>query len=396
MQQTYDVIIIGCGFAALSLLRYLKDYNVIVFEEHDNVGVPPHCTGLISDEAIKILNPIGKEHVINSYKSFRLYSPSWKPLIIDYKRRRIHIVDRVSLDKSLYTYVADKAHFHFSERVEKVNLVNTSVVTNRNLIVKGGIIVDCEGTQHRILQYILGKNRGVKIPGLQWDIKVKLNIDPSEFIIYFSNKLSPSYFSWLLPLDTERARIGLGGYGVNMDRLRFLTFLFAKKGFIKIRGESRPFGGTIVLGPPLLQDYLGNVIFLGDAGFHTKPFTGGGVYTISLFSKALAKALNKYGITQYALKRYHKISLRLKNKLQLQYIVSRIFHSLNDREKDKLWNIFNQYNVGKVLSKGSFDFHEENAKSLLKNRLFMLNLVKAVRLKYSMVNFMKSILDLLS
>ena len=395
-----DIVIVGCGFAALSLLRQLSDLKIISFEEHKEVGYPAHCTGLISYEALEHLGSLGRESIINSFKSMTLYSPSWIPLTIDYKCNRVFIIDRVNLEQSLYDYVLSShvnTRFYFKERVEKISLDKGVVVTNSNRLVKAGIVVDCEGARQVFLNIVHGRRRGVRIYGLQWDVKAKFNLSLDEFVVFFSNKLTPGYFSWLIPLDEKQVRMGIGGYDVNIDKLKLVQSLYIKHRILgQVYDQGKPFGGTIVLGPPLLRDYVGNLVFLGDAGFHTKPLTGGGIYTIGLFSRVLANSLNKYGATYDALKAYHKESIRIRQHLLLQYVISKVFHNLSDQEKDHLWKVFNQHGVGLVLSKGSFDFHEANVKLLMKRPLLLHDLIGKVSLHHRIKDLMESIKDLLS
>lgn len=394
LKGNYDIIIVGCGFAALSLLKSIRgEYRIVVFEEHSTVGYPLHCTGIVSDKAIEYIGTPAKQSIVNSFKSITLYSPLWKSITIDYKRRAIHVLDRVYLEKLLYdNSLSTNTKFHFRERVEKVYPSRKLIITNRSRLVKGSIIVVCEGSQHRILNSILGKNRGWRVHGIQWDVKAKLNIGSDEIIVYFSNTISPNYFSWLVPLSDRVVRVGIGGYKTSIHRLKYVTELFTRRGFMRVYSVGKPFGGIIVLGPPMLRDYINTTIFLGDSGFHTKPFTGGGIFTISLFSSILAKSLLRYSTSLYALKRYHSWSLWLKRKLQVQYIISKLFHSLSDYEKDRLWDLLIQYGVDDILGRSSFDFHEENVKYILKAKNTLLPCILKTIKPYYVV---RGLLDLL-
>jgi len=394
IKGVYDIIIVGCGFAALSLLKNIKgEYRIAVFEEHSTVGYPLHCTGIVSDKAVEYIGTPARQSIVNSFKSITLYSPLWKPITIDYKRKIIHVLDRVHLEKLLYeSSLSTNIEFYFGERVEKVYPNRKLIITNHGKLVKGDIVVVCEGSQHKILNSILGRSRGWKIHGIQWDVRAKLNIGFDEIVIYFSNTISPNYFSWLVPLSSKVVRIGIGGYKVNIYRLKYVTELFTRRGFIIVHSVGKPFGGTIVLGPPMLKDYIGTTIFLGDSGFHTKPFTGGGILTISLFSSILARSLLKHGITLYALERYHNCSLWLKRRLQVQYVISKLFHNLSDYEKDRLWDILIQYGVDSILGRSTFDFHEENIKYILRVKSTLLPyILKTIKPYYAM----RGLLDLL-
>ena len=48
----FDVIVVGGGPAGLysALLLAEEGFDVAVLEEHDRLGAPIHCTGVVSDE----------------------------------------------------------------------------------------------------------------------------------------------------------------------------------------------------------------------------------------------------------------------------------------------------------------------------------------------------------
>src|SRR5204862_6664645 len=62
----YDVVVVGAGPAGLyTALRTAEEgLEVVVLEEHEDVGVPTHCTGLISGET-NSLYKIPEDIVLN-------------------------------------------------------------------------------------------------------------------------------------------------------------------------------------------------------------------------------------------------------------------------------------------------------------------------------------------
>jgi flavin-dependent dehydrogenase len=52
----HDIIVVGAGPAGSLAARRLaeKKYEVLVLEEHESPGVPQHCTGLVSEETLKM------------------------------------------------------------------------------------------------------------------------------------------------------------------------------------------------------------------------------------------------------------------------------------------------------------------------------------------------------
>ncbi|MGD2073072.1 MAG: NAD(P)/FAD-dependent oxidoreductase, partial [Candidatus Thorarchaeota archaeon] len=101
---TYDALVIGAGpaglLAALEIAR--RGYSVGVFEEHQKVGEPDHCAGLLSVTGLKSLqlklpNDVIQNHVIGA----KIHSPSGHSLVIERGNREAVVVDRRKFDSWL-------------------------------------------------------------------------------------------------------------------------------------------------------------------------------------------------------------------------------------------------------------------------------------------------------
>src|SRR5712691_1587779 len=72
-----DVIVVGAGpaglYAALSLAA--QGFDVCVLEEHDDIGVPTHCTGLVSAETYDLFK-VPDEIVLHRPSRCAIVAPS--------------------------------------------------------------------------------------------------------------------------------------------------------------------------------------------------------------------------------------------------------------------------------------------------------------------------------
>ena len=72
-----DVAIVGGGPGGLSAARRLAadGWSVTVFEEHDQVGTPVHCTGVLAEDVIASMQ-LPAEAVLNPLSTVRFVAPA--------------------------------------------------------------------------------------------------------------------------------------------------------------------------------------------------------------------------------------------------------------------------------------------------------------------------------
>jgi len=311
--------IIGAGPAGLSVASLLpRDYDVWVFEEHKEVGLPKHCTGVVSLNTARFYEKIaGNKIISNKYLGVHIYADN-KYLNITSPRPMVFRIDRPLLEKKLYDYVLAKGfNIVLNSSVKKIRKNGDNVVTvlDQAEYVFDKIVV-AEGSKRRIA-HSLGCRKTDYIYGIQYLVRAR-GIDASSFYVLFT-KFIPEFFLWLVPIDNDVALLGYG-YNYRPFSLDLLKNIVWKRMRIAIGECIDSFGGLIPIGTPCKPTHFnGKIYLIGDALPFTKPFSGGGLYGICYLAPYLVESITSddHGI-------YEKIVHDKKKSLQIPYLIRNI------------------------------------------------------------------------
>ncbi len=279
------ILIVGYGLAGTYLAyRLRRSHNVVAFEEDEEVGRPNHCTGLVSESRFRVFVPFSRDVVLNRYNAIRVTDLDGRfEVIIRLRGDRLVLVDRPRIERALHESCKQDVEVRFRSRVvdvmvrgDRVKLLlgNGQVVREST---RGCIVVVCEGSRQLLSSKILGL-RSNHVHGVQCDCRVEelenrlMPHSVSEITVILDERLSRSFFAWIVPIDERTFRVGLGDRG----RVRALEALLRR---LNAKPVGSPFGGRIVIGPTSRALHVGNVLFVGDAASQTKPLTGGGIIT---------------------------------------------------------------------------------------------------------------------
>ena len=101
-------MIVGAGPSGLTLAQTIASEggDVLILEEHPEVGLPQHCTGKVSVNAVKKLE-LKATGVLARVSGATFYPPNLKPLTIARGDTQALILDRSIFDQSLATKAMD-------------------------------------------------------------------------------------------------------------------------------------------------------------------------------------------------------------------------------------------------------------------------------------------------
>ncbi|MHA1615964.1 MAG: FAD-dependent monooxygenase [Candidatus Njordarchaeales archaeon] len=358
----FDVAIVGAGFVGNFVGSELakKGYRVVIFEEHKEIGFPPHCAGLVGISGLERLglrNKVLREGlVINEIRGARFFSKRGKYFEIHYAKPVAWVIDREGIDKLLYTeFVSEGGIGRLGIRINEIYPDGTLVATKSLEKFRAQVVVDAEGARRALIRNFPGVYLAGLLPAIQIDVKSRRKLESDFVEIHFN---VPDFFSWVIPLDNQTYRVGVASNFLG-NRMLYFIKRFAKRRLGEMR-IIKTFGGIVVSGPPLKRMVWGQIIAVGDAAGQTKPTTGGGVVMGGLSAKIAAGIIDRYISTEgeFSLENYERVWRRiLGNHLRIMLHMKRIMVTFSNLGilTDILFSMIPR-GLGKYVG-GDFDFH---------------------------------------
>jgi geranylgeranyl reductase family protein len=293
MKTTSDVIVVGAGpcgsFAALNMAKH--GANVVVFEEHEENGVPTHCAGHLSIRGLKNLDlyPLPAEIVENTFCGITFHSPKGRSFSIRFSQPMTCAVNRALFDKHIAKLAEDNGvEYWLNSRVASLVIENGFV---RGAIGKqnsGGnqkfsakIVVDGEGVSSKILRQagLAGLDRSMLVNGVEAEVENAKDMEMDMVEVFLGKNYAPNFYAWLIPKRNGRAKLGLAAKTGNPKEL--LLKLMAKHPVASKKLQTAKILQTnfhaLTLGGPIQRAYSNGFLAVGDVASQVKPTTGGGV-----------------------------------------------------------------------------------------------------------------------
>ncbi len=333
------VLISGAGPSG-SYLAYLlakKGFKVRVLEEHDKIGKPVQCTGVVTkaiDDVLKIDSSI----IVNKIQKVRV---NFKKdfLEIDLGEGD-YILDRCKFDNFLGEMAeSEGAKILFGNRLNRAMLKENIWCDTNKGELQDDILVGADGPYTRVgNSFGMLKSRKYKT-AMQY--RVKGEFEEGVYSVY----LGFGEFGWVVPENNKIAMVGVvGNENLSGNFGGLLKLINAKKIM-----ENQT--GMIPLYNPRIPLSYENKIFLtGDAAGLVKASTHGGlVYGLNA-SKILAGVIENGG-------NYDKeIKKKIGKELWIGLKVRQIMGYFNDSDYEYLMKLFKEEKVLELMKKYNRDF----------------------------------------
>jgi len=369
----HDVVVVGAGptgcYAARELARL--GYEVLVLEEHAEIGEPVHCTGIVGLEACRRFRV--DPSCIESYlSSARFFSPKGQSFRVAAAEAQAVVVDRSRFDRSLAEQaLSHGASFLLGTRVQDIRVDAdrarvSGIVLGEPIAFQSSLVIVATGADDAITQQMgLAHRPGPMISGAQIIAETG---DLDEVEVHFGRSVAPNGFAWAVPGNGHGCRVGLVCQGRARPLLRRFVSALERRGAIRRNGA--PMRCRAVPPGPRTPSFGDRTLIIGDAAGQVKATTSGGIYYGLLGAEAAVlaadTALRNGDLSRQALQGYEEQWLSwLGGEQRTGRILRRIHSALSDGDMEALFWLARRTGLPGMLSRLRFDWHTAGVLALL-------------------------------
>jgi len=344
------IYVVGAGPAGSYFAGLIaeKGYAVTVFEDHDSIGDPCQCTGIVTS-SIQDFLPLDPSIIMNHISKVKVVAPSGTSQEFSINDT---ILDRPGFDRYV-AKVAEKKGVRILKSHRFAGIEGKHIIVENNGKKKryrfndGDSLVGADGPNSSVAKAagIFGERKFY----FSSQATAKLDIPKDTYEVYLGNEYCPEFFAWVVPESEGVVRIGLGTLGTKTSEYfqKFLKFRLGVEYRSKILGYQ---GGPIPYYDTKLEVQKENVYLIGDAAFQVKATTGGGIIQGMIAGKCLAEAISEK-------KNYKKLlKKRLDKDLWIALQIRRTMNRFSDKDYDKLIELFNQKRIKKIIETHDRDY----------------------------------------
>lgn len=370
-----DALVVGGGPAGLYAAWRLAQagFGVVLCEEHEQIGYPAHCTGVVSANSFDEFT-LPKETILNPLKTVRFVSPAGLQVRYSPPSLEAVVIDRPAFDRRLAVQArASGAEIRLRTKVHRLAFTSAGVrATAGDSTIDARLVVLASGAAYRLQRSIgLGVPRSY-LHTAQRELPATTHGDVE---IHFGGQVAPGGFAWAVPVERPEGphvRVGVMAthqapdwYDAMLDRLMPRWGLRREHG-VRPRLKFLPLRA-------LERTYADRLLVVGDAAGLVKPTTGGGIY-YSVLSAAMAAevaepALRRDRLQASALRVYQsRWRRRLAGEFSAQLLLRNLAQRMSDRQIDALFELALTDGVMPIVSRtASFNHHRPLINALLRH-----------------------------
>ncbi len=334
----------GLTFAAEAAKRGL---DVVVLEEHDEIGKPEKCDGLVSLRGLRRYGYVPNPDVIQSFvKEGAIHAPSGALLEVNAASLEVVVLDRSAYDRQLAQRALEwGAKLKLGVRAKSVLETADGVNVEGAEVYEGRYYVDATGPAS-------SPPAGI-IPAAKYEIEADW-INEGRVEVFTDQVKYPGFFAWIIPYGGGRAKVGAAGRGINA--FKALDDFLSRWRYRVLRRVAAP----IYVGGPPRSFRRGRQLLVGESAGQVKPTTAGGIVT-SLAAAVLAARWVSEAIASKdpsVLDGYQPDwESRFGKEMQAMKKLRHVFEMLTNMDLDTLVAALSKPKLVAKLSSSDFDFH---------------------------------------
>ncbi len=352
-----DVVIVGGGPAGSKTAAALaKDHEVIVLEEHDRIGEPVQCAGLITENSIEMSGV--RPDILNKFTGANVIFPNGKVVTVQSSNVKAVMIDRTDFDRKLADSAIDAgAQYKLSTKYlgHSVKDGKVSISTSTGDI-EFKLIIGADGHSSKVAMSVPDNGPKEYIRGIEYDIKHRMDVQ-DVINIRIGSDYAPGLFSWEAPFG-DYTRVGLcstWSAGLPIDFLKNVL----KKSGLEDCEVVRKYCGKVPIGRRRRM-YSDNMMLIGDAASHVKPVSAGGIYpalmSVPFLCQTAEEAFASGDFSEKTLSKYEKRWYPAVGKeLDRSYKLRRAYVLFNDDDMNKIYPYMAKRSVNEALNTVDID-----------------------------------------
>ena len=286
--QHWDVVIIGAGPAGGRVATHIAErgHSVLLLEEHEEIGRPFQCAGLVTPNAMK---EVGLFHsILEEVDGALIHGPSGTLVPVGTEGKvRTYVVCRKIFDQGVVKQSLEAgADIWLNSKPVDANVhddhVDLTISRKGEIInISASLLIGCDGAHSWTRRHFkMGKPKELMI-GFQADVVGYEGRD--RWLEMFSgSEIAPGFFAWVIPSGNGSHRIGLWstakrleGRSIEQCYDNLLKHPLWKDRFSNV-SETARYCGPVPSGM-VKNTFKDRVILIGDSAGMAKPTTGGGI-----------------------------------------------------------------------------------------------------------------------
>jgi geranylgeranyl reductase family protein len=373
-----DVAVIGAGPAGLTAARALAaaGHDVLVLEEHAQIGVPVHCTGVLGLDAFAEFD-IPSHAILGTAHAATFFAADGSSVAVDADHAKAAVVDRAVFDQALAdSSRAAGVEIRCGSRVRTITNDDDRVaigVDEGETVEARACVLACGAS------YRFNRQLGLGVPrSFVQSAQLERPLDgPDTVEVHLGREVAPAGFAWVVPFEREgRRHVRLGLMCESRALSHFHDFCARTRARFRASDEwPEPRLKILPLGP-VARTYANRLLAVGDAAGLVKPTTGGGIY-YSLISGRIAadtldEALRSDDLRDACLKRYEtEWRSRLGADIRIGLAFRTLASRMNDRAIDAVIELARIDGIVPLLRQtADFNWHRQSALALLRHAQF--------------------------